>query len=167
MNLWTAPDFTAIDFETANRYRNSACAIGLVRVCRGRIVERACHLIRPPFRYFQFTYIHGIEWASVRWAPTFEDLWPEIASFFEGIDFLAAHNASFDRAVLRACCDWYGLDAPRVPFTCTVRLARSTWGVRPTTLPDVANFLGLPWNHHDAASDAEACAQLVLQTRAA
>lgn len=26
------PSFTAIDFETANRYRNSACAVGLVQV---------------------------------------------------------------------------------------------------------------------------------------
>jgi DNA polymerase III epsilon subunit-like protein len=28
--------FTAIDFETANTFPNSACAIGLVRVEKGR-----------------------------------------------------------------------------------------------------------------------------------
>jgi DNA polymerase-3 subunit epsilon len=159
----TSPQsFTAIDFETANRYRNSACAVGLVRVERGRIVRRAYHLIRPPFRSFEFTDIHGIDWEQVRNAPTFESLWPEICSFLGEVDFVAAHNAPFDAGVLRACCEWYGLDVPKLAFECTVRLARKSWGVRPTTLQHVADFLGLPLKHHDAASDAEACARIVL-----
>lgn len=44
------PSFTAIDFETANRLCNSACAVGAVQVRDGRVVERAYELIRPPFR---------------------------------------------------------------------------------------------------------------------
>lgn len=159
--------FTAIDFETANRYRNSACAVGLVRVEEGRIVRRLHRLIRPPFRVFEFTDIHGINWGHVRTAPTFADLWPEIAPMLDDVDFIAAHNAPFDAGVLRACCNWYGLDVPDVDFKCTVRLARSTWGVRPTTLQHVADFLGLPLKHHDAASDAEVCARIVLTARAA
>lgn len=160
----SAANFTAIDFETANRYRNSACAIGLVRVKRGRIVQRLHELIRPPFRFFEFASIHGIDWPAVRYAPTFQRLWPRIAPFFDDVDFVAAHNAPFDAGVLRATCDWYGLDLPAVSFRCTVRLARSTWGVRPTTLRHVADFLGLPLRHHDAASDAEACARIVLKS---
>lgn len=159
--------FTAIDFETANRYRNSACAVGLVRVEGGRIVRRLHRLIRPPFRSFEFTDIHGIDWGQVRTAPTFDNIWPEIAPLLDDIDFVAAHNAPFDAGVLRACCDWYGLDVPGVAFKCTVRLARSTWGLRPTTLQHVADFLGLPLKHHDAGSDAEVCARIVLNARAA
>jgi DNA polymerase III subunit epsilon len=34
------PTFTAIDFETANYFRDIACAVGLVRVERGRVVRR-------------------------------------------------------------------------------------------------------------------------------
>jgi hypothetical protein len=34
-----APTFTAIAFEAANRYRNSVCAAGLVRVENARIVR--------------------------------------------------------------------------------------------------------------------------------
>jgi DNA polymerase-3 subunit epsilon len=162
-----APTFTAIDFETANRYRNSACAIGLVRVERGRIVRRAQHLIRPPFRYFQFTELHGISWPDVQRAPTFSGLWRQIAPFFRNVDFVAAHNASFDRSVLTSCCAWYGLAAPDVPFRCTVRLARASWGLRPTTLRHVADFLGVPLDHHDAGSDAEACARIVMSAMAA
>lgn len=154
--------FTAIDFETANRYRNSACAVGLVRVERGRIVRRAYHLIRPPFRYFEFSDIHGLDWSAVRDEPTFAELLPNLAPYFEGADFLAAHNASFDRGVLQATCAWYGVDAPDLEFECTVRLARASWGLRPTTLRHVADFLGLSLDHHHAGSDAEACARIVL-----
>jgi DNA polymerase-3 subunit epsilon len=157
------PSFTAIDFETANTYANSACAVGLVRVEAGRVIERAYHLIQPPFQRFEFTYLHGIDWNGVRDAPTFEALWPELASFFEGVDFVAAHNAPFDEGVLRACCDWYGLRVPEVRFECTVQMARAAWNLRPTTLRHVADFLGVSLDHHHAASDAQACADIVLR----
>jgi DNA polymerase-3 subunit epsilon len=160
------PSFTAIDFETANRYRNSACAIGLVRVERGRIVRRGYHLIRPPFRRFEFTDLHGIDWAAVRGEPSFGELWPDLADYFEGVDFVAAHNASFDAGVLRATSAWYGVDVPEVEFECTVRLARASWGLRPTTLRHVADYLGLSLQHHHAGSDAEACARIVLAAAA-
>jgi DNA polymerase III subunit epsilon len=158
--------FTAIDFETANAYRNSACAVGLVRVEGGRVVRRAHTLIRPPFRLFTFTYLHGIDWAAVRSSPTFAGVWPLMASFFEGVDFVAAHNAPFDASVLRAAAQQYGIALPHLPFKCTVRLARETWGLRPTTLRHVADFLGIPLRHHDAGSDAEACARIVLAAAA-
>jgi DNA polymerase-3 subunit epsilon len=159
--------FTAIDFETANRYRNSACAVGLVRVRGGRVVRREQFLIRPPFKLFEFTSIHGITWNDVAGAPTFAELWPRLRPVFSGIDFLAAHNASFDRSVLRACCKWWGVAEPDIDFTCTVALARATWGLRPTTLRHVADHLGIPLVHHDAGSDADACARIVLQALAA
>ncbi len=42
------PTFVAIDFETADYGRDSACALALVRVEAGVIVQRAFHYIRPP-----------------------------------------------------------------------------------------------------------------------
>ena len=33
-------NFLALDFETANYYRDSACALGLVRVENDKIVDR-------------------------------------------------------------------------------------------------------------------------------
>jgi DNA polymerase-3 subunit epsilon len=158
------PSFTAIDFETANRYRNSACAVGVVQVRDGRVVERAYELIRPPFRLFEFTYIHNLSWDDVAGAATFERVWKKLAPLLRGSSFLAAHNAPFDRGVLRACCQWYGLETPSTPFECTVKLARAKWGIFPTKLPDVARHLGLTLKHHDAASDAEACAMIVIRS---
>ena len=158
--------FLAIDFETADYGADSACAVGLVLSRGGRIVRRAVRLIRPPRRAFRFTYIHGITWADVREAPSFAELWPELAPMTEGIDFLAAHNARFDRAVLRACCAAAGLAPPATPFVCTVALARATWGLRPANLPSVCRHLRIPLRHHDPASDALACARIVLAAEA-
>jgi DNA polymerase-3 subunit epsilon len=75
---------------------------------------------------------------------------------------LAAHNASFDRSVLETCCAAAGLRPPSLAFRCSMQLARSTWGLRPTTLPAVCAHLGIPLQHHDALSDAEACARVLL-----
>ncbi|NNN06310.1 MAG: hypothetical protein HKL90_10460 [Elusimicrobia bacterium] len=42
------------------------------------------------------------------------------------------------------------------------KIARKAWAIRPTKLPDVCRHLGLKLSHHDALSDAEACANIVL-----
>jgi DNA polymerase III subunit epsilon len=159
-------NFVAIDFETATYAPNSACSVGLVKVVRGAIVETAVHLIRPPKREFAFTHIHGLTWRDVETAQDFGALWPKIESFLAGAKFLAAHNASFDRGVLAACCDHYGLALPALPFQCTVQIARRSWNLRPTKLPDVCRHLSIPLNHHEALSDARACAQIVLAAEA-
>ena len=91
------------------------------------------------------------------------EAWPGLLPLLEGAEFVAAHNAPFDRSVLRACCDRAGLETPGLPFLCTVRLARKVWGMYPTRLPDVCGRLGIPLRHHHAGSDAEACARIVLR----
>jgi len=154
--------FAAIDFETANFSPDSACAIGLVVVKSSRIVQREHYLIRPPDRQFVFTYLHGIAWDDVRDAPTFAELWPVLQEVIADADFLAAHNASFDRSVLYSCCETHRLPRPDHPFVCTVRLARAVWSVYPTKLPDVCRHLMIPLKHHQADSDAEACARIVM-----
>jgi DNA polymerase III subunit epsilon len=156
------PTFVALDFETADYPPDSACALGLVRVENHRIVQRTYSLIKPPRKKFIFTYIHGITWEDVANQPTFGELWPTYSPMLEGIDFLAAHNASFDRSVLHRCCAAAGLDPPEIPFRCTVQLARRTWNIKPTKLNNVCDHLGITLKHHFAASDAEACALIVI-----
>lgn len=159
--------FVAIDFETADHGRDSACAVGLVRVEGGQIVGREVRLIRPPRREFVFTYLHGIAWRDVARQPTFAEVWPTLTPMLDGARTLAAHNASFDRSVLAACCAAAGLVPPATQFTCTVELARRTWDLYPTTLKDVCRHLSIPLVHHDPGSDAEACALIVVAARAA
>jgi DNA polymerase III subunit epsilon len=160
-------NFVAIDFETANHRPDSACAIGLVKVVDGIIVDKAVYLIKPPSRDFVFTYIHGLSWKDVAKEKCFGDLWPEIEPLFVGADFLAAHNASFDRRVLAACCETYGLPMPQQSFQCTVQIARRTWGIYPTKLSNVCEVLQIQLNHHEALSDAMACARIMLEAERA
>ena len=154
--------FVAIDFETANSGRESACAVGLVRVEGYEIVRRETRLIRPPSSEFSFTWCHGITWDHVVDQPPFHDVWSELRTMLDGVTFLAAHNARFDRAVLNACCKASGLDVPELPFECTVKIARKAWNIRPTRLDVVCRALDIPLNHHEAGSDAEACARILL-----
>ena len=113
--------FVAIDFETADYERDSACAVGAVLVENGRITERYHQLIRPPRTEFVFTYIHGLTWNDVRDSLTFGQMWPELNDFIDEAEFLVAHNAPFDRGVLQACCDAAKIVPPRQQFLCTVQ----------------------------------------------
>ncbi|HRI10002.1 MAG TPA: 3'-5' exonuclease [Nannocystaceae bacterium] len=160
MNL--VPDFVAIDFETANRSPRSAVAMALVRVRSGEVADCVTTLLRPPTRSFTFTKIHGIDEAKVVDAPTFAAAWESTVHLLAGARFLAAHNASFDMEVLRACCDHARVAFPRQPWLCTVALARETWSLTNATLPSVCRRLALPLRHHDPTSDAAACASIVL-----
>ena len=161
--------FVAIDFVTANYSADSACALGLVRVEDGIVTDELALPIRPPERWFvpRFTALHGIAWEHVAEAPDFAGHYPAIARFAAGAEFLAAHNAGFDRNVLRATAARYGLPSLRKRFVCTVRLARAAWNIRPTRLPNVCQTLGIDLvQHHDALADARACAAIVARAMA-
>lgn len=155
--------FVAIDFETADYGRDSACAIALVRVEGDEIVAKTYALIRPPRSQFQFTYIHGITWEQVKHEPTFGEIWPEMSAFLADTDYFVAHNATFDKGVLETCCMKAGLKPPQLPFRCTVKLARQVWRLPSNKLNLVCQHLNIPLNHHNALSDAEACARIVLE----
>jgi DNA polymerase-3 subunit epsilon len=158
----TRRPFVALDFETADYGADSACALALIVAREGQIVDRVSMLIRPPRQVFQFTWVHGLTWKHVAREPEFAAHWPRITQAIAGADFIAAHNASFDQGVMRACCGAAGLAPPTLPALCTVKLARRAWQLRPANLPAVCRHLDLPLKHHDALSDAEACARIVL-----
>jgi DNA polymerase-3 subunit epsilon len=154
--------FVAIDFETADYSPDSACAVGMVRVEGLKVVCRESIRIRPPRPRVLFAHVHGITWDMVKDAPGFADVWPRLTPLLDGASALAAHNAPFDRRVLSACCATAGLNAPPLPFLCTVQLARRRWGLKPNDLPSVCRRLGIGLIHHDPGSDAEACARIVI-----
>ena len=166
MVLKSKSTFVAIDFEIASRRPDSACAVGLAACNDGRVVLSSSYLIRPPNRRFTFTGLHGLSWEDVADAPSFAELWPTLRSWLDRATFVAAHNAPFDHDVLRACFARYGLSPPRKRFVCTVELARTQWGISPANLPNVCRRLRIPLRHHDPASDALACAHIVLAAEA-
>ena len=158
--------FVALDFETANASRDSACALGLVKIVEAEVVAQRHYLIRPPSSFFHWfnVEIHGITWEMVQDEPTIGQQWTTLSAFLADAHFLVAHNASFDRGVMRACCQRYGVTMPPQKFLCTVSLARQAWpDLESHRLNVVSRFLQIPLKHHDAASDALACAHILLQ----
>lgn len=88
-------------------------------------------------------------------------MWREIEPVLEGVDFLAAHNAGFDRGVLAACSERYGLPVQSHDFVCSVQVARWVWGIRRTRLRHVCAHLDIPLNT-TPSREAEASAPFRL-----
>ncbi len=157
--------FVAIDFETANSDRSSACALGVAVIEGQKIVERHSWLIKPPRLTFDpfNTRIHGISESDVADKPEFHKLWIDIRKYFEG-SVLMAHYASFDMSVLRHILDEYRVPYPSFRYLCTWAMAKRAWpGLPRYSLDTVADHLGIRFKHHDAEEDAVACAEIALR----
>jgi len=159
--------WVAIDFETASRERASACALGIAVIESGIITEERSWLIQPPGNYFEpmNTRVHGIDEDMTWHSPEFDEAWTEIGPYLNGVVVLA-HNAPFDIAVLRSSLARYGLAVPEAEYLCTVSMARKVWPrLVNHKLPTVCDHCGIELSHHDAASDAAACARIALRCR--
>jgi DNA polymerase-3 subunit epsilon len=160
-------DFVAIDFETANEKRASACAVALVFFEDGRVSKEYEWLIRPPRHLDYFnpfnTQIHGITSSDVVDKPRFNEIWPDIHELIHN-RLVAAHNASFDISVLRQLLDGYRLSYPDIEFICTYNVARKTWDQQVSySLKNIGNQLGYLLNHHHASDDARICGKILVE----
>jgi DNA polymerase-3 subunit epsilon len=165
----TKPDtWVAIDFETATREPTSACAVGIAVIRGGRVAERGSWLVQPPFNEYEFwnTRVHGISAEDTELAPDFREVWFELQPILAQGPLLA-HNAAFDMRVLRSLIGSLELPAPAVRYACTVSMARKAFpNLSSHKLNVVCDHCGIGLVHHDAASDAEACANVALECAA-
>lgn len=158
--------FTAIDFETATGFHHSACAIGIVTVENGSIVDEYYSLIQPPNNeyWYQNVMVHGIKPIETRNEKTFDQVFPEIKKRLLGRK-IVAHNEQFDRNVLAKTMRYYGLDYDDLELAdrweCTCKIYRSK-GYKPANLKYCCELNNISLNHHEALSDARACAKLYL-----
>lgn len=158
-------NFTAIDFETANERRESACAVGVVRVRGGQITDTYATLLRPTVLRVDWRnqQVHGISEAELREAPSLADVWPELLPYLHRQP-VAAHNSAFDVSVLEYSCRDFGLPIPPFHALCSVKLAKVCWPhFERHKLDHVAGQFGIPLSHHDALSDARACAEITVR----
>jgi DNA polymerase-3 subunit epsilon len=157
-------NFITIDFETANEKYYSACALGMVVVENGQTTNENYWLIKPPeMRFNSFNIsLHGITAKDVCDKPEFNKLWDEIKNNFDN-RLVFAHNASFDIYVLKDLLDYYEIPHPKIKYACTVKLSQKIWVLNNYKLDTVANHLNYEFNHHNAASDAKTCAEIVLR----
>lgn len=154
----------AIDFETANERRDSACAVGLAWIEEGKIVRRESRLIRPPELRFSpgNIRVHGILPADVRDQPSCAQVLEEfLPDFSENV--VLAHNAGFDMGVLVASMAACGRAVPDLSYLCTLQISRRVFSdPEGCGLGKVAARLGIRFAHHDAGEDAYACAEIAL-----
>lgn len=151
----------AIDFETANEQRGSACSVGLAWIEDGRVVRVEERMIRPKdMRFSSFNIaIHGIRPEHVEDAGEFPEVMDEFADDFAGATMIA-HNAAFDFSVWRACLDQYRQAYPELSYLCSVKMAQRVWPhLISHKLNVLAQHLGLSFMHHNAAEDAAVCAE--------
>jgi DNA polymerase-3 subunit epsilon len=159
-------NFLAIDFETANAQRGSACALGWAQFQAGRLFDSGRLLINPQLSDEQWDAfnisIHGIKPEDVRGAPMFAEVWSIVAPH-TAADPLVAHNASFDMSVLRAEFARWGMTPDPFRYVCSARLSRAAWPeMLSVSLPVVADELKIALDHHNPCSDATASGQILL-----
>ena len=161
-------NFVAIDFETAVRHH--ICAVGIVTVENGEITEEYYSLVKPPNNEYNYycTQVHGITPLDTVNSPSFAEIYPEIKKRLFG-KTVVAHNESFDRSVLQKSMIDNGLaysdlNIPKI-WECTMRLCRSTSKYPSGKLNECCSVEGIELNHHEALSDARACAELFLRIK--
>ncbi|MCU1804791.1 exonuclease domain-containing protein [Cytobacillus firmus] len=158
-------DFIAIDFEIANENLYSACSVGLAIVENNQIVDEQYYLIKPPNLKFDesFSAIHGITPRDVLGARNFDEVWELIKHYFQDAT-IVAHNAQFDMSVLHAALKKYQIPLPDFEYICSIPISTRACrgqGVGQSLEERLAYFNIALNNHHNALSDARACAELV------
>ncbi|MEA2158084.1 MAG: polymerase subunit epsilon, partial [Solirubrobacteraceae bacterium] len=158
-------EFMVVDTET-NGLGGDACEvteIGAVLVGGGELHDRWDSLVRtnmPLRRGIQrFT---GITQAMVDGAPAPEDVLPRLQRRLQG-RVMVAHNAPFDRRVLRQAFARANLEWPDPPVICTAAVARTMLPLqRERRLGALADALGIDVAlAHRALADAETCARVL------
>jgi len=156
--------FVAFDVETPNYANNRMSSLGISVVEYGSVTEEFYSLIDPQTHFDSFNIrLTGISPALVRGQPDFGALWERIEPLMSrGI--LVAHNASFDMGVLSHCLQAYGIDWKQyAPYVCTCVMGRACYPeLEHHKLDTMCSYLNISLEHHNAGSDARACAQLLL-----
>jgi DNA polymerase-3 subunit epsilon len=155
-------EFIAIDFETANPQRVSACALGYTKVQNCKIIESNGYLIKPVGGHAPFqSKIHGIKEEHTFDKPDFGELFQEIQDIFKYP--LVAHSL-FDKQVLNALSDHFDLGLS-FKYTDSSAVAKEKLpNLKNCKLKTLVKHFGLPaFKHHDATEDSMACARIFLK----
>ncbi|WP_251450896.1 histone-like nucleoid-structuring protein Lsr2 [Microbacterium sp. Marseille-Q6648] len=158
------PHFAIIDVETTglSPRQDRIVELAVVRVdSEGQVVDEWSTRFNPEGPVGA-THIHGITHNDVAGAPVFRDVAPHLIPFVAGVP-IAAHNANFDLAFLRAEFQRAGWDAPWLPAFCTLDGSRDYLPeLDRRRLADCCWAAGVPLEHaHSALGDARATAGLL------
>jgi DNA polymerase III subunit epsilon len=156
-------DFVAVDVETANADLSSICQIGIASFREGVLVDSWVSLVDPEDYFSPINVsIHGIDEEDVKDAPTWNEVFPHVASRM--LERVVVSHTPFDRAALARACDRYSLTGCECKWLDSARVARRAWPEFSRSgygLSNVAAHFGVEYKAHDALEDAR-CAGLLL-----
>ncbi len=159
-------EFVVFDIETTglSAVKDRITEIGAVKIRNGQLVDRFSELINPeipiPENIIKLT---GITNAMVRDKETIREVLPRFLQFV-GDAPLIAHNASFDTGFIRVKAGELGMEVNNTVID-TLQLSRILLTeLKRHKLNLVCEYLGISLeNHHRAADDAEATAEIMLK----
>ena len=158
-------DFVAIDVETANADLASICEVGVVGFDAGQVSSCWQSVIDPEDEFAPVnTWIHGIDDARVRGAPTFSQIFDHMGSLLA--DQIVVSHTAFDRVSIERASTKYGLpivDRRWLDTACVARRAWKQFSRFGYGLADLAEWCGIQFEHHRADEDARAAGEVLLR----
>ncbi len=155
--------YAVVDVEASgsSSRRHRIVELAVVQLDRERRVQAEFSTLVDPEGPVGPTYIHGIEPCDVAPAPRFGQVAGRLLGLLAG-RVLVGHNVGGDRAFLVAEYARLGVELPRVPQVCTMRLAERCFGSpHGLSLRACAELAGIAgWPQHTALGDARATAAL-------
>ena len=155
--------YVAFDVETPRRLNDRICSIGISTLNEDGTIQTKKFLVNPECDFDDYNIsLTGICPSDVENYPCFSAVWEEIEGLFVN-SILVAHNATFDLSVLQKTLSFYSLSSPIVRYLCTFKIAKNELQVVENyKLPTLCAYYGIPLSNHDAGSDSEACAKLLI-----
>jgi len=155
--------YLALDVETANADYSSICQIGIAEFDNGKVIDKWSTLINPESYFDPFNIsIHGIKESDVKNSPTFDKIYEEINNRLE--EKITVHHMPFDRVALNRVCEEYQLPPIKTKWLDSAKITRRTWeqfAYKGYGLKNIADFLEIKFEHHDALQDAIAAGLVV------
>lgn len=159
-------DFVVVDVETSGLDPAGGARvieIAAVRINQiGQIQDSMSTLINPEDGNTGADWIHGITADMVADAPTFDQIFDELARVMDDAIFVA-HHAKFDEGFVAAEAQLAGAKLLTMPAICTYWLARNTVkGTDNFKLGTLATHFGISQvGAHSALDDAKVVAQML------
>lgn len=157
--------FYSLDVETANPDQASICQIGIGVFEDNRLVDTWKSYIDPQdYFHWRFIEIHGIDSKTVKRKPTFPKVYPNLRRLLE--NNVVVHHSPFDRIAFGKAFAKYDLEPFDIRWLDSVKVAKQAFGNGSLeggyNLANLAAYLDIDFQHHDALEDAVACGHIIL-----
>ena len=152
--------YILLNIKTPNTKGNSICAIAVVLVEDGNVVEKKYSFINPEDEFDEIhSKITGIDASQVENAMTLKEYWNEIKELFRE-NVIVAHNAIYDLTVLSRALQRYGIKLEKYCYSSTLELSKKYIKANSYKLRNLVQEVKYEYHTCDALEEALACGHL-------